>query len=196
MSRVDQRGLGDDADRMAGLGQHLQDAARDAVAALDRLVGIGVGAQRDRAWPRSPARRAPRCSSPAAFGLGDEPGLEVVPGRQAEPGVARPGEAVDAAVLAAAIGVDRAVEGDVGRAVADDGRRAVSTVICGLERRQVLQRLPAVVEKPARHVLVTARNVGARTAPPPPIRKAGRRHAFEAEMVVLCKRCLVHRGHA
>ena len=44
-----QRRLGDDADRMAELGQHLQDLPRDAVAALDRLVGIGVGAERDGA---------------------------------------------------------------------------------------------------------------------------------------------------
>jgi hypothetical protein len=49
-------------------------------------------------------------------------------------------------MLAAAIGVDRAVEGDVGRGVAgDDGARPLHLHF-GLEGRQVFQRVPAIVE--------------------------------------------------
>ena len=42
-----QRRLGDDADRVAGAVQHLEDRAGDAALALDRLVGVGDGAERD-----------------------------------------------------------------------------------------------------------------------------------------------------
>jgi septum formation inhibitor-activating ATPase MinD len=49
-------------------------------------------------------------------------------------------------MLAAAIGIDRTVEGDVGRLVAgDDGARLLDLHL-GLERRQLLERVPAVVE--------------------------------------------------
>ena len=44
-----QRRLGDDADRMVRRAQHFEDAAHDAVAPLDRLIGIGVGADGDGA---------------------------------------------------------------------------------------------------------------------------------------------------
>ena len=42
-----QRRLGDDADGMGGSVQHLEDGAGDAALALDRLVGVGDGAERD-----------------------------------------------------------------------------------------------------------------------------------------------------
>ena len=42
-----QRRLGDDADRMARRIQHLQDRSGDAMLALDRLIGVGNGAERD-----------------------------------------------------------------------------------------------------------------------------------------------------
>ena len=45
----DQMRLGDDADRMVRPAQHLEDAAGDAELALDRLVGVGVGAHGDAA---------------------------------------------------------------------------------------------------------------------------------------------------
>ena len=44
----DERGLGHDADRMLETGQHLQHGARDLPLPLDRLIGIGIGPQRDR----------------------------------------------------------------------------------------------------------------------------------------------------
>ena len=44
-----QRRFGDDADRMAAALEHLEDAAHHPIFALDRLIGIGVGADRDGA---------------------------------------------------------------------------------------------------------------------------------------------------
>jgi hypothetical protein len=49
--------------------------------------------------------------------LGEDLGLEVQTRRQAEPGMGRAREAIDATMLAAAIGIDRTVETDkIGRA--------------------------------------------------------------------------------
>ena len=45
----DQRRFGDDADGVVGGRQHFEDAAHDAVAPLDWLIGVGVGADGDGA---------------------------------------------------------------------------------------------------------------------------------------------------
>ena len=48
-------------------------------------------------------------------------------------------------MLAAAIGIDRAVEGNIGRVIArDDMARALEREL-GLQRRQVLVQVPAVI---------------------------------------------------
>ena len=75
-------------------------------------------------------------------------GLEIEAGRQAEIGVARPGIAIDAAVLAAAIRVDRAVKPDIRRVVAGDDRARRIDAELGFEPRRLalLGMLPAVVE--------------------------------------------------
>src|SRR5882672_5368227 len=81
----------------------------------------------------------------------------------------RPGKTVDAAVLAAPVGVDRAVEADIGRIVAgDDLARSVDRDR-GLERRQFIQALPAVVEGDAGFGLEAAAIVGLRAAATPPL---------------------------
>jgi hypothetical protein len=67
-------------------------------------------------------------------------------------------------MLAAAIGIDRAVEGNIGRLVAGDDRLRRLDEHRGLERRQLLQRLPAVVEQRPRLPLIAARLVIARAA--------------------------------
>ena len=57
----DQRRLGEDGERVAGLGQHLDDAPGEVVLALAPLVGVGVGAHGDvvaRPPARAPARPA------------------------------------------------------------------------------------------------------------------------------------------
>jgi hypothetical protein len=163
-----QRRLGDDADRMAGTLQHLENAAHDLPFALDRLIGIGIGADRDHA--RLVVRRRQLLFQQLRrVGLGEQFRFEIEPRRQAEIGVGRPREAVDAAMLAAAIGIDRAVEADIGRIVAgDDFSRGIERD-AGLERRQFVEALPAVVEGDPRLGLEAAGGVGLRAAAAPPL---------------------------
>jgi hypothetical protein len=117
----DARRLGDQRKRMAAFVQHLDHRARDAELALDRLVGIGGGADVEH------LRLVARCGQRFAqflgrVHLGNDLGLEVEPRRHVEVAVGRPREAVDAAVLAAAVRVDRDVEVNVGRIVARQNR--------------------------------------------------------------------------
>src|SRR6516164_1519911 len=80
-----------------------------------------------------------------------------------------PGKAIDATMLAAAIGIDRPVEADIWRIVARDHLSRGVERHGGLERRQLLQTLPAVIEGRARLGLVAAADVGLRAAPAPPL---------------------------
>ena len=57
----DQRAARDQRERVRGLGEHLEAGARQAVAALGRLVRVGRGADRDRlARPRAARELAPQ----------------------------------------------------------------------------------------------------------------------------------------
>src|SRR3954471_18712694 len=76
----------------------------------------------------------------------------------------RPREAIDAAMLAAAIGIDRTVEADVGRVVAGDDLARSIERDRGLERRQIVEALPAIVEGDPRLGLAPAAGVGLRAA--------------------------------
>ena len=149
---------------MAGAVEHLEDAAHDFVAPLDRLIGIGIGADGDH--PRLIAgRRQFLGQKLGRLRLHEQLGFEIEPRRQAEIGVRRARKAIDAAVLAAAIGIDRTVEADIGRVVAgDDLARSVDRHL-RLERRQLVERTPAVVEGDTRHRLVAARGIALRAAP-------------------------------
>src|SRR5882724_81572 len=71
-------------------------------------------------------------------------------------------EAVDAAVLAAAIGIDRAIKADIGRIVARQDLARLFLGDRGLEGGQFLDALPAIVECDARGRLVASRCVGQR----------------------------------
>ena len=76
-----------------------------------------------------------------------------------------PGVAVDAAVLAAAIGVDGTVKEDIGGGNAgDDGLRAVERHRCPKRQQVCVDKLPAVVNGFAALGLETARAVGHRAA--------------------------------
>ncbi len=146
---LDARRLGDERERMRALGHDRDHRARDAQLPLDRLVGVGGRADVDRRRPIG-TRRERRAQALGGVHLGDDLGLEVEPRRHAQVAVRRPGEAVDAAVLAAAIGIDREVEVDVGRVVARedrldallDHRRLGSQALLG---RGLLERAPAIV---------------------------------------------------
>ena len=118
---LDQRRLGHDRERVLVLGQHLDDLPRDLPLALDRLVRVGVGAERDRV-AHVAALRELRAQQLRRVGLREELRLEVEARRQVEVRVRRPRVAVDAAVLAALVRIDRLRERDVGRIVARDDR--------------------------------------------------------------------------
>ena len=59
----------------------------------------------------------------------------------------RPREAIDAAMLAAPVGVDRAVEADIGQLVAGDDAPRRHLLHFGGERFELAERFPAVVDR-------------------------------------------------
>src|SRR6266849_1780130 len=147
---LDQRPFCDDRDRMAEIAQHLEDRPGDAEPLFGRLIRVGVAAERERpaaivllAQLGAEQRRRLR--------LIEDAGLEIEAGRQPEIGVARPRVTINAAMLAAAIGVDRAVEADIGRVVARNDRAGR---IYAEDRRDparpalqlTLDRAPAVIK--------------------------------------------------
>ena len=95
-------------------------AAGDPQLALLRLVGVGVAADVDELGRVARAWTAPPPAARAASGLKNSLVSKSRPGRQAHVGVGGPGVAVDAAVLAAPVGIDRGREADVGAVVAAD----------------------------------------------------------------------------
>ena len=129
--------------------QDLENLAGDPPGPLHRLIGIGIGAKRNDL--ASVAGRAQLLrEKPGGVRLEEQLGLEVEARREPEIGMGRPREAIDAAMLAAAIGVDGAVEGDVGRAVAGNHLPRRIGRERGPERRQGFSGsavAPAVVER-------------------------------------------------
>jgi hypothetical protein len=150
------------------LGEDLEHRAGEASLALDGLVRIGVGAEVDR---RALVAGAGELAAQhrGGLGLGAQLGLEVEARRQPEVRVGRAREAVHAAVLAAAVRIDRAIERYVGRVVArddrldllvDDGGRGPRRVVVG-----IVGRPPAVIEGHPIERLVAPRGVAHRAAP-------------------------------
>src|ERR1700733_6685193 len=80
----------------------------------------------------------------------------------------RPREAVDAAMLAAPVRIDRTVEADIGGVVTGDDLARGIERDRGLERRQFVETLPAVVERCARFGLEAPAVIGLRAAATPP----------------------------
>src|SRR5215475_12035207 len=102
---------------MSGAIEHLEDSAHHFVPPLDRLVWIGIGADRDYLGLVA-GRRQFLLQQGGGFRLHQKFGFEIKSWRHAEIGVGRAREAVNATVLAAAIWIDRAVKSDVGRFIA------------------------------------------------------------------------------
>ncbi len=99
-----QRTLGDDVHRMAVAQQDFQRLAGQALLALQRLVGIGVHAQRDGL--RHVAGLAQLLLQAfGEIGLGDQPGFEVDARRQVPVGMAGSRKTVDATMFAATVGI-------------------------------------------------------------------------------------------
>ena len=146
--------------------QRFQNLARNFVVALDRLVGVGIGAKGDRqrlvAGPAKLGRQ-----QLGGVVLGKQPRLEIEPRRQPQIRVRRPRIAIDAAMLAAAIRIDRLRKRQVGRFVACDYRAA--GVGCDM-RAQRGQRfvgfpVPTIVDAQGRARLEPACRIRYRPAP-------------------------------
>src|SRR5919106_149017 len=138
--------FGDDGQRMPAAREHLEHGSGDPQPALDRLVWVCIGAEGNRlAIVTGPGELA--LEQARRLELGEQSGLEVEPGRQPEIGMGR----ARAAVLAAAIRVDRPVERNVRRGVAHDhaaagiGRHLGARR--GIFRARLHQRVPAIVER-------------------------------------------------
>src|SRR3546814_6244253 len=110
--------------RMPEPQHHLEQTARDLQLALDRLVGIGIGAERNH---RTLVARLAQLGieQRRSIRLVKQLGLEIEARRQVEISVAGACEAVDAAVLAAAIRIDRLRARQVRRLVAGNDRARV-----------------------------------------------------------------------
>ena len=166
----DQRRLGDDGDGMAEVAQHFQNGARDAHLLFQRLIRISVGAHGNHLGDIA------RCAQLLGqqrrrIGLGEQAAFEIHPRRHAEIGVGGPGEAIDAAMLAAAIGIDGLVEGNVRRFVArDDGAGGVMHHFGAQRRGRLIVRppaiVPAVIDQDPRLLLIAPDGVGQRAAAP------------------------------
>ena len=134
------RALGQDRERRRRPGERLDDPRHQPVAALGPLVGIGVRAERDGlAAPRRPGDLTGQHLGDVD--LDHDLGVEVGPGVQVEVGVRLPGEAVDAPVRAAAVGVDRPAERHVRRGGHVVQRRA---------RQHLVERDPRELGRPHR----------------------------------------------
>ena len=140
------RRLGDQVHRMVVRRQHFEDCAGDLQFAFDRLVDVGVARHHDRRDLVGRLRQLPHQHASSAR-LDEDLGLEIQPGRQAAIGVVGAGKAVDAAMLTALVGIDRAVEGNVGRGVVGDDRLRPLRDHLGPERGEVVFLLfPAVLD--------------------------------------------------
>ena len=92
--------LGRDHQWMEAIGEHLDACARDPVASLDRLIGVRVRPHRDRLDPIAALAKL-GAQQPSRIRLHEQPALEIQARREIEPGMAGPGKAIDAAMLAA-----------------------------------------------------------------------------------------------
>src|SRR5207253_874171 len=132
--------------------------------ALGGLIRIGVGAERDRL--ADVARMAELLVEEfSGVRLVEDLGLEVEARRKIHVGMGRPCEAVAAAVLAAAIRIDRLREADVRRVVPGDDRAGGLADVFGIGMaRRVFLEIPAVVESDLGAGLEAAWRVDAGTA--------------------------------
>src|SRR3546814_9584217 len=87
---------------MPRFGEHLDYRPRDAPLALDRLITVGIGADRERSDLVAPLGEF-GAEQLCRIGFGEQLALEIEPRRQVVKGVRRAREAIDAAMLAAAI---------------------------------------------------------------------------------------------
>jgi hypothetical protein len=124
--------------------QHFDDLAHDAVAPLDRLIRVGVAAERDGTAAISRLRQF-GAQALGGVGLGEQFGFKIETRRQTDVGMTRPSVAVNTSMLASPIRIDGLVERNVGRIVVRDDRAALLDTHRGPERRDLLFGSPAIV---------------------------------------------------
>src|SRR5437879_3656931 len=144
---------------MTGSRQHLDDRPRYQHAALERLIRVGVGAERD-GFADITGPRQLRFQHLAGIRLVEQARLEIEPRRQTHIRVARAGVAEHTSMTASSIGIDRLLEGNVRRIVrCDDATGAI-----GLDDRGegvgVVLQIPPVVDGFETLVLEGARGIG------------------------------------
>src|SRR5690606_8453971 len=101
---------------------------------------------------------------------GEQLAFEIEPRRQAHVRVGGAREAVGAAMLAAAIRVDRAVERNIRRLIPRDDPPGLLLLYLCLERRQQIERPPAIVRRVTGERLKAAGAVALRAPPTTPVR--------------------------
>jgi len=149
--------------------EHFQNRPCHTLLALDRLIGIGIGTKRDGARLVARGGKLP-LQQGRRIGLHIKPRLKIESGRQAEIGVGGPGVAIGAAVLAAAIGIDRPVKRQIGRIVARDDCFCLLHRDLGPERCQILKAHGIVERRFAHEALEPAAGIGHGATPAPLLR--------------------------
>ena len=165
----DERRFGHDREGVLVQRQQFDDAAGDPPFALDRLVRIGVRSERDRIAAITRPREF-GAQQLGRVGLGEDARFEVDARREVEIGVRWSRKAIDAAVLAALVGVDRLRERHVRRVVVrDDAARVFPDHLGGqglpAGAHALRQRVPAVVGSFAGVGLEAMRHAARRAAP-------------------------------
>jgi hypothetical protein len=148
----------------ADLVTRVSGCSHDAVAPLDRLVAVGVGAEGDRLHRVARAREF-LSQQLGGVGLGEQLRLEIQARRKFKVSVTRAGIAVSTTLFASSIWIDRLLERHVGRIVPrDDRARALLGHRGGELRRGLVLARPAVVEGLARRALEAPLDRRARAA--------------------------------
>jgi len=151
---------------VAAFCQHLQRGAGQPPFLLHRLVRVGIAADVDRLH-RVARLRQLRAQHFRQVGLGAQLRFEIQPRRQIQVAVRRTREAIDAAVLAAAVRIQRLLERDVGRVVVRD--HAARTLFghlgartrCGFVQHGAL---PAIILGMVAHAFETPLRIGSGAA--------------------------------
>jgi len=143
----DQGGLGDQGEGMAKPVKGLDHLPGNPQRFLYGLVGIGIAADMDDLRAVAFLRQLPGQQF-MGEGFEEQPALEIQTRRQAQIGVSRPSITIDAAVLAAPIGIDRLVKGNIGAVVAGDYGPGHVRLDHGSQRlRRLVVAGPAIVER-------------------------------------------------
>mmetsp|Transcript_23493 Transcript_23493/g.41388 ORF Transcript_23493/g.41388 Transcript_23493/m.41388 type:complete len:385 (+) Transcript_23493:1620-2774(+) len=139
----DQRPFGHDGHRMATPLKHLQTATHDLVCPLYRLIRVRIGADGQRRHFVRSVRQF-RFQHLWRIGPRHQPGFKIQPRRQPQIGVTGPGKAIDTAMFAPAIRIDRPVKGQIGRAVVADHAAGPFKRHFGAQNWQFFIDIPAI----------------------------------------------------